>query len=143
MSGSEYALRLQPELLRPIECRQGVPVDAGVQRRGVGVAPETLHAVLSSAAVAPDLEEDVVDDLGRSPRGKTVIATDAHALFDVERAAGAHDVLPLLQAGDHEGLRSIDACRGLADQALDQRRLRRPSRKRRAGPYVGRCGQSR
>src|SRR5438094_4870718 len=96
-SDSEYALRLEPQLLRSIECRQGVPVDAGVQRRGVGVAPETLHTILLVNSRCADFEEDVVDNLGRGPRGKTVIATDAHALLDVERAAGAHDFLCLLQ----------------------------------------------
>src|SRR3981081_349268 len=39
------------------------------------------------------------------------------------RASGAHDFLALLQTGQHEGLRSVDARRGLADQALDKRRL--------------------
>ncbi len=42
----------------------------------------------------------------------------------LERAAGAHDLLALLQAGQHQGLRGIDARRGLPDQALDERRLR-------------------
>src|SRR5256885_6538170 len=87
ISDSEYALWLQPELLRPIEGRQGVPIDAGVQRRGIGVAPEALHGVLLVCRSCAGLEEDLVDDLGRGPRGKTVIAADAHALFDLGRAA--------------------------------------------------------
>src|SRR6476661_5702733 len=99
--GSEYALRLQPELLGPIEGRQGVPVDAGVQRRGISVAPEPLHTILLVRRGCAGLEKDVIDDLGRGPRGKTVIAADTDAPFDVERAAGAHDILPLLQTGHH------------------------------------------
>ena len=138
----EYPLRLQPQLLCPIEGRQGVPIDAGVQRGGIGVAPKSLDTVLLVRRGCAGFEKDIVDDLGRGPRGKTVIAADAHALFDVERAAGAHDVLAFPQTGQHQGLRSIDACGGLADQALNQRRIRQPSRKRRAGPFVERCERS-
>ncbi len=60
-----------------------------VQRGGVGVAPEPLHAVLLVRRGRAGFDEDVVHDLGGGPRGKAVIAADADALLDVECAARA------------------------------------------------------
>ena len=79
---SEYPLRLHPQLLRTIEGRERVPIDAGVERSGVGVPPEPLHPVVLVCGGRAGLCEYIIDDFGRGPRGKAMIAADTHALFD-------------------------------------------------------------
>src|SRR5262245_26389459 len=95
-----------------------------MERRGIGVAPESLNAIFLVRRRRARLGIDFVDDLGRGAPGKSVIAAYSNALFDLERTAGSHDVLALAQTGQHERARGIDASGRLADQALDELRLR-------------------
>jgi hypothetical protein len=49
-----------------------------------------------------------------------VVAPYPHALFDLERRAGAHHVLPFAQARQHKRARGIDARGRLPDQASNE-----------------------
>ena len=68
-----------------------------MKRRCVGVAPELLNTILLVRCRSSRLGEDVVDHLRGRSRGKTVISADAHAQFDLERAAGSNGFLPSLR----------------------------------------------
>ena len=72
----------------------------------------------------PPVSTIFVDNLSRSPCSKAVVAADAHALFDLERPAGSHDLLPFLKAGQHQGPRGIDASRNLTHETLNKRGFR-------------------
>ena len=53
-----------------------------------------------------------------------MVAAYPDALFDLERASGAHDILAFAEARQHERARGIDTRGRLTDQALDQLQLR-------------------
>ena len=57
------ALRLQAQLLAPIESRQRIPIDAGMERRGIGIAPESLNAIFLVGRRRARLGVNLIDDL--------------------------------------------------------------------------------
>jgi hypothetical protein len=57
------ALRLQAQLLAPIESRQRIPIDAGMERRGISIAPESLNAIFLVRRRRARLGVNLIDDL--------------------------------------------------------------------------------